>query len=194
MNQAAYLDQLTALLPTGDVWPRDSNTVISQTLDMPASELARIDGRGDDLIEEADPRTTGEMLTDWENVAGLPDPCTGPLDSFTARRARLVQKLTSVGDQSRAYFIGIATALGYVNPTITEFTPYTADSSCTDILFTDPWCYAWRLNIHETTLERDFTANSGCSEYLRFWGDTVLECVINQLKPAHTTVIFAYGV
>jgi uncharacterized protein YmfQ (DUF2313 family) len=194
MIKSDYVDQLLSLMPPGDAWPRDTGTVLSATLQMPAGELARADGRGDDLVNEADPRTTGEMLTDWEDVAGLPDPCTGPLTSFTARRARLVQKLTSVGDQSRAYFIGIATSLGYVGATITEYFAFTCDSVCTDTLYTDPWCYAWRLNIHETTLERDFTANSGCSEYLRFWGDTVLECLINQLKPAHTQVIFAYGV
>jgi len=193
MDKAAYLAQLMATLPTGEVWPREADTNLSRFMESPAAELARVDGRAADLIEEADPRTTAEMLTDWERVAALPDPCTGPLDSIEARRARLVQKLTTVGSQSRAYFIGLATGLGYVDPWIDEFRPYLCTSDCQYSLFTDPWRYAWRLNLREETLEHVFTAQSGCSEALRSWGDEILECVIEQLMPAYTHVLFGYG-
>jgi len=193
MDKAAYLNQLKAILPTGEIWPRDASSNLSHFMESPAAELARVDGRAADLIEEADPRTTGEMLIDWETVAGLPDPCTGPLDSIEARRARLVQKLTKLGGQSRAYFIELAEELGYVDPWIDEFRPFTVNSNVDDFIYTDPWRYVWRLNIREETLETVFTAQSGCDEFLRSWGDDILECVIEQYKPAHTHVLYGYG-
>ncbi len=193
MDKAAYLDQLHALLPTGEIWQHGPGTTLDATLEMPAAELARIDARGDNLVDESDPRTTGEMFFDWERVLGLPDPCTGQLPTLELRRARIIQKLTSVGGQSRAYFIGLAESLGYENPWVTEFRPFTTGSSADDFLYTDPWRHVWRLNLWEETLEHVFTAQSGCDEFLRWWGDPILECLINQLKPAHTHVLYGYG-
>lgn len=70
-----YQSQLLELLPLGAVWPRDLDTGLAKLLLAKADEFARVDGRADQLIEEADPRTTSEMLSDWERVVGLPDEC-----------------------------------------------------------------------------------------------------------------------
>lgn len=74
-DQAAYLAQLRALMPSGAAWPRHDDARLSQLLSGFSAELARIDGRALQLFDEIDPRTTAEMLLDWERVAGLPDPC-----------------------------------------------------------------------------------------------------------------------
>jgi uncharacterized protein YmfQ (DUF2313 family) len=34
---------------------------------------------------------------------------------------------------------------------------------------------------------------SAAGERLRTWGNDTLECKLNQLKPAHTIALFAYG-
>ena len=73
-----------------------------------AQEFVRLEDRALTLVDEADPRTTTEMLSDWETTAGLPDPCHGLGATVEARRAELVARLTALGSCSRAFYIGIA--------------------------------------------------------------------------------------
>lgn len=185
-----YLQQLRGLLPPGPAWPRDAESLLTEILTAFAQEFARIDQRIEKLLDEADPRTTLELLPDWERVAGLPDVCTGPLDSVAARRDALIARLTSLGDQSRQYFIDLAAALGYTI-TITEFRPFTVGSAVNDPLCSEEWRFAWQVNAEQDTV-RKFTVTSGVDEAFASWGNTLLECAISRLKPAHTLVQFAY--
>jgi len=65
MRADDYLHQLQALLPSGPAWPRDRDAVLTQLLAAFAEEFARIDARTAQLIEEADPRATYDLLADW---------------------------------------------------------------------------------------------------------------------------------
>lgn len=183
-----YYALLLGLRPVGPAWPADDDHLRAM-----ADGLARAHNRALDLIEEADPRTTLEMLAAWERNAGLPDECTGPAETLEGRRLRLVQQLTARGGQSRAFFLALAEGLGFDGCTITEFRPFTCQSYCTDGLDPDPWRFVWRLNVPADAGVREFTATSACNEALRTWGSAVLECVIRRLAPAHTNVLFGYG-
>lgn len=193
LSAADYLAQLQALLPVGDAWPRDPDATLSKLLAALAEELARVDQRAEDLLNEADPRTTYELLADWERVAGLPDPCTPAGASIEERRLSLVQRLTMLGGASAEYFIALAAALGYPGATVTEYRPMTCISDCNDSLNPPPdWPHTWRLNLPETRIV-PMTCVSSCASHLRTWGDSTIECVVRRLKPAHTHVLFAYG-
>lgn len=187
-----YREQLRALLPPGRAFPREPGMELGRLLDAMAQELARVDARGLDLIQEALPSSTNELLPDWERAAGLPDPCTGQLATRQARRAALVSKLASTGGQSPAYFIEIAAELGF-EVTIDEFRPFRAGwSSAGDELSNGDWRYTWRVNAPDTTVVEFRAGQSSAGEPLRTWGNDLLECRIAQLKPAHTHVLFAY--
>ena len=41
------------------------------------------------LIDESDPRSTLEMLNDWERAFGLPDSCTDAADTLAERQNAL---------------------------------------------------------------------------------------------------------
>lgn len=191
---AHYRDQLKALLPPGHAWTRDPGTTFEKLLDGMAQEWARLDARGDQLIREAIPSTTSELLPDWERVAGLPDDCGGQQsETLQGRRADLIAKLTSTGGQSPAYFIAVAAALGYTI-TITEFRPFRAGySSAGDQLTNNEWAHTWQVNAPETTISNFRAGQSQAGEPLRTWGNERLECTMNDLKPAHTHVLFAYS-
>lgn len=134
----------------------------------------------------------GLWLTDWERVLGLPDECAGGLGQTLAERmAAAVAKVQERGGQSREYFIGVAAALGYAI-TIEEHDAYSCISACNEPICDEAWRYAWVVRAPETTV-RWFTCVSGCSDPLSSWGNLLLECVLNRLKPAHTHLIFAYG-
>lgn len=186
---ADYEALIAALMPRGPAWA-DGDALFTA----PADEWARAHNRAYGLLAESDPRTTAALLPDWERVAGLPDPCVTDAQSTEQRRAALVARLTQVGGQSRTYFIGLAEALGYPGAAVTEFGPATCNGNCNDAVFSEAWRYAWRLDLTQETAIFTATCNSNCNDALRSWGNTALECVVSRLKPAHSTVLFAYGV
>lgn len=189
----AYTELLAALLPRGVAWRSEDGSSINDLLVAMAEEFARVDVRSDDLHDEADPRTTVELLADWERIAGLPDTClAGATQTMQERRAALVQRLTQQGGQSRQFFINLAASLGYT-VTITEFRPFRAGISLAgDALTNGDWIFAWRVNAPETTIVSFRAGLSAAGEPLRTWGNTRLECAIERLAPAHTIVLFGY--
>lgn len=191
---AEYREQLKALLPPGQAFPREPGTTMEILLDGLAQELARVDVRGEYLTIDANPMTATELLADWERVAGLPDKCAGTLETTMQGRRNVLQaKLASTGGQSKAYFIEVASALGY-EVTITEFRPFRAGlSQAGDPLTNGDWVYTWRINAPETTIIPFRAGLSAAGEPLQTWGNDTLECKINQLKPAHTIVLYGYG-
>lgn len=191
---ADYLEQLKALLPPGQAFPRDAGTTLHDLLDGMSIELARVDARGNALPLEANPSSTVELLTDWERVAGLPDKCSGTLEeTIQGRKKALLAKLTSTGGQSIAYFTELAAALGY-EVTIEEFRPFRAGlSRAGDALTNGAWMFTWRVRAAATAIISFRAGMSVAGERLRTWGNDTLECKINQLKPAHTVALFAYG-
>jgi len=189
-----YASLLKNLLPPGIAFPREPGTNIEQVLLGCAVELARMEARADTLAVEVNPLDTNELLTDWERAAGLPDKCSGALETtIQGRRAALIAKLTSTGGQSEAYFIDVAASLGYTI-TITTFQPFRVGISAVgDALTNGAWQYAWQINAPETTVVSFRVGLSAAGEALRTWGNDTLECKIRQLAPAHTVPIFSYG-
>ena len=181
------------LLPPGGAMAREDGSTTRGVLAALAEEFARADCRADDLVDEADARTTSELITDWERVAGLPDECSDLGDTLQLRRAALVAKITARGGQSRRFFIDVAAALGFA-VTITEFRPFqTGVSTAGEALYDEDWRFAWRVNGPETTVREFRTGESAAGEPLRDWGNDLLECVLARVKPAQTALQFAYG-
>lgn len=192
MNAQDYQAQLLALQPPGLALPADPASTWAQLLLALADELARVDTSAAGLVDEADPRTTSQLLADWERVTGLPDSCVTAAQTTQERRDALVARLANLGGQSRQFFIDLAAHLGYT-ATITEFRPFqVGENAVGDALHGDPWIFAWQVNTAAGQV-REFRVNeSAAGDALRSWGDQLLECVLTRLKPAHTTVLFAY--
>lgn len=191
---AEYREQLKALLPPGQAFPRDPDTTLHDLLDGMSIELSRLDSRARLLLQEANPTTAIELLPDWERVAGLPDKCSGVLEeTLQGRRNALLTKLTSTGGQSPAYFVELAESLGYT-VTIEEFRPFRAGMSVAgDALTNGPWAHTWLIRAPAASITEFRAGLSVAGERLRTWGNDTLECKVNQLKPAHTIALFAYG-
>lgn len=190
-----YLRLFQSLIPVGKIWSRDEGSVLTEFLYGQAEELARVDGRSDDLLRERDTRTTLELLTDHEFDLGLPDECSEEGTTIEERRRAAHGKLIALGQQNPVYFIDLATAYGYAI-TITEHSPCwcgvaTAGEACggPDVIF------YWTVTIeYAGSSIVYFLSGSGESgDLLSFiMGTSALECILNRYKPAHTTLIFDY--
>ncbi|MQX36807.1 YmfQ family protein [Roseospira navarrensis] len=204
-DAAAYRRVLAGLLPRGAAWRRDPGSVLGRLLEALGAPLARADARADALVDEADPRTTWEMLADWERVCGLPDTCSRAAGTPTLeeRRAAVVQRLTARGGQSRAFFLGIAEALGYAI-TIEEWRPFQVGLSgvgpSVDPGMLGPQLgppqirFVWRVTVLEPRVTRFHVGTSQCGvdQLTAIRRAEDLECQFRRRAPAHTHLIFRY--
>lgn len=188
-----YLRQVQALLPPGPAWARESGAYLTRLLHGLSTEFARVDERAGALLDQADPRTTLELLLDWERLAGLPDGCVvdAGVELTTAqRRAALVGRLTMVGAQAASYFESLALSLGY-QVEVHEYSPFDVNDLVIDPVTSEAWAHAWEVR-GQLNQPVDFTANSTVADPLSAWSNVVLECVLNRFKPAHSVLIFSY--
>lgn len=147
----------------------------------------------DYMLSESDPRTTVQLLSDWERVAGLPDSCSATLAlSVEQRQAALTAKITMRGGQSRPYFIAMAGTLGFPGATITEFSPMTCNGNCNDALWSEVDRFVWQINLPSAGGVFVASCNSDCNAALASWGNAMVECAIRKFCPANTTPVFAY--
>lgn len=165
MNAGAYTRQIRQLFPAGLAWAGEIMGKFAQAI---ADELARIDTRGVNLIDERDPRMATETLTEWENETGLPDP--GAL-TIAQRRAAVVTRLVSINSQSKQFFLDLAGTLGY-SPAIVTYRPFQVGRSrAGETLTNGDWLYTW-------TVTGD---GAGAAE---------LQDALDAKKPSHTILLF----
>ncbi len=187
-----YVEQLKKLTPEGLAWPVEDDSNWIKLITAIAQEMARVDAMCATLVDESFPDTTTQLLPNWERVAGLPDECTELGETYEVRRKNLIAKLVARGGATPQYFIDVAAALGY-EITITEFDPFRVNINAVgDALNGVNWQFVWQVNSALNTIIWFRAGLSAAGEALAVWGNDRLECVINRLKPAHTTVIFSY--
>ncbi len=110
LSEADYLDQLQQLLPRGELWSRDANAPLTALLRALGQELARVDARAAQLLDEADPLQLRELVPDWERVLGISPGAGFPLQ---ARAAEIAGRLRVTANMSASEFIAVAKTLGY---------------------------------------------------------------------------------
>lgn len=187
-----YLSQFQRLLPRGRIWHRGWGWVQDADLLALMPLWARLQIRLNALIAETFPCTTSELLPEWEASLGLPDPCTGPLAMQAQRLAAVCGKFTARGGQSRDYFIRLAASLGF-EIRIIEFSPfYASRNRAGDPVYDEKWAHAWKIVTHPTPIVYFTAGVSTAGDPLAWWGNQLLECVIEALKPAHTEIVFSY--
>lgn len=200
-SAAAYAEQLTQLLPPGPAWPREPDTLLGRLLQALADELARVDGRAFNLLDEADPLTALELLGDWERVAGLPDPCIPIATTTRERQIAVARKISGIGGQSIPFFEELAARLG-LEVEIVEHRPFRAGCAAGLPVYGEAWAHAFTVRaLPPSDSSNDparlqfvaFRAGAGHSgDRLRSFGAADLECVIGRAAPAHAAVLFAY--
>ncbi|SIT50431.1 conserved hypothetical protein [Paraburkholderia piptadeniae] len=184
---------LQALMPQGKVWPRDSDSVQSQVFEGLAAVYERNSDRAQNLISDAFPANTVELLPEWESTLGLPDPCAGPSPTIQQRRNQVVARFANSGGQSSAYYINFALNLGYT-VTVNQYAPFRCGQSrCGDSLGGVEWFYTWAIRAPLNTVTRFRVGSSTVGEALATWNNKVLECELSSVAPAHTYLQFQYS-
>ena len=171
-----YRDALIKLWPPGPGLAKWIDSNVYKLTEGLAIEFARVDDRAADLLEEADPSTAYELLTEWEEAAGLPDEC-GAAETLEDRRATLVARLRGLGGHAQADYESVASALGVTVESVVKFPIARCTDPCDSTIRSDEWANVvkWRL-----TDAADATSPT-----------TRVECEFNRRKRLHAN--FLYG-
>lgn len=181
-------DLLAALLPPvsyAPTAPRLQATLQAEGAQLDAAQLS-----ADKVRSSITPYGAVELLPDWERVLGL-----GGVGGYQERLDAVLAKLAETGGLSIPYFINLAARLGYTI-TIIEPQPFRADvSHAGDVVWIDEVIWCWQVLVTGASTWRlyPFRAGSGVAgDRVLAFGDPVIEAVLEDLKPGHTFVYFAY--
>lgn len=211
-DAAAYAAMIIQLVPRGAAWSRFPASRIYRLLAGSAEEAARVEESGFRLIDEANPLTSMNGISDWERVLGLPDTCLPSGTTLQERRQAVLAKLADIGRQDLDYWYELAALLGY-DVEIKRKTPFQCGKSqCgdpygvdaeagvpvrerrqTDMLAPGEIRYWWEVIVHGLPI---IWFECGVSAPPDALGKRVtahnLECVMQRDKEAHTLLTFSY--
>ena len=190
-----YEHLVNTLLPRGLIWNRKKGGVLDSILFSLSSEAARVDARARALVDESDPRTSVEELQRWFDDHGIPSECVAAIadPSLEQMRQELIAKITSNSGLTAKYFEELAGVLGY-SAKVTTFEEHHVEHDVEMPLADEKWIPVFTLGI---TISNDsgfdeFTTEWDAEQPLARWGNSLLECLIKALAPAHVEVIFIY--
>lgn len=185
-----YKNLILRLLPSGEMWEGENLRKLVQAF---VREIVRAQGKINQLINEAIPTSAVECLSDWERVCSLPDPYTTLPTTTAGREANIAAKMATTGGQNAAYYIRIASQLGYTITIEDCIKSFTAGSRAGGLLTNTAWQYAFI--VRATAIPADqATVGQTVGLPLRVWDSSmgILEYTIERLKPAHTQAVFIY--
>jgi uncharacterized protein YmfQ (DUF2313 family) len=174
-----------SFMPRGQAWTRSVFSVFHALAEAVAVEFGRIQARADGLLDEMDPRSTTELIADWERITGLPDPCAvAAPTSLDGRRAAVTARLVARGGWSGGpsvpFLTAVMVALGYAEAEIVvrrfHRPAFTCQSGCNAALnFTGAgWPFVWEFIVRHGEL------------------DEVLMCQVSRYALAHLGLTFAF--
>ena len=179
-------------MPRGKAWNRDPESIQNLTLSGLAPTFARVNDSANQLLVDAFPETTVQLLTQWEATLGLPDSCTGLGTTIQARQATVLAKFLGNGGQSISYFEDFAANLGYAI-TITQYAPFRAgQSTAGQPCNSSVWANTWAIHAPLNTVVSFRAGASAVGEALNSWGNAELQCSMEKIAPAHTLLQFIY--
>jgi uncharacterized protein YmfQ (DUF2313 family) len=190
-TQAEYLSALQGLMPPGLAWPTDPPATQTAVLAGLAASFAAEDQAALDLLADAFPGTATNLLAEWEQTLGLPDPCEGVAPTLQQRRGQVVTRFANEGGQSIAYLLRIAEGLGYQDVSIQEYAPFRAGVDGADTAIRDEsWASTFQVTVPDFRVFYFSADVSAAGEALLTIQNDVIVCAINGVKPAHTFAIF----
>lgn len=207
-TQEKYTLALQKHLPRGVLWDSLKNHALFRAL---AIEFARIDQRAKDLLREFDPRTAVELLPEWEEYLGLPDECTPDDLNVFDRQKQVAQKWGKFGGISPAFYIEVGRRLdseievekarqftvdvGTVEQPLFHFETVpirVGEGTVEQPIVTYGWQTIILVTLPLTEIEEFLVGVNTVEEPLAYFGNALLECELQKLKPAEAGLSFSF--
>ncbi len=186
-----YTKLLKQLLPPKSYNPLAKN--LHTSLAMEGMTLDRVFEHCRTVAGALDPFRHQEWRPLWEQVYGVPGTCFTNDMPYQERLHLLALAFQERLGGSKEWFSRIAALLGYTID-IKEHKSFKVGSFVGEQLTNNFWLYVFVIKTKGNSAKRFRASCSKSGESIAQWGNTLLECIINKYKPAHTCVYFAYVV
>jgi uncharacterized protein YmfQ (DUF2313 family) len=185
-----WLGATMDLLPQGIAWPRDPGSNLGKLLGVIADERQADHERALVLLEvEGFPTTSVELLPDWEQDVGLPDPCKPLPGSLAERWAALADIFFADHPPTPANMVLWASQAGW-NVTIREQRDFVAGiSQAGDAVGESDFVWVVTVLDQARTYFRPSQSTSG-EPLWNFPDLSTLQCVLRRANPGHLQLYF----
>lgn len=170
-----FSQALLRLLPRGPIWSRDLDGIAARLATIWGKTFSRNSARCVNLLKDAFPATTDELLPEWQKTLGLPDPVAPETQTLEQQQAQVVARLTGTGGCSIPYLQDYAKTLGY-SVTITPDSAFYFGMQFGTEFGGEGWNFDYTVTVD------DAKANN----------HTVLEYELRRLSQAGTNLSFIY--
>lgn len=192
-TQEQQADKLATYLPNDRLYQaknRDGSNLRKILLGL-AQQWLDFRGLINEVYDEYDPRSTTDLIEEWETFVGIPDSCISNKGTLEERRNNVLLKLAGINATTAKQFENVAAALGYT-VTVTNG----VDVGTLPATFPVPLVSAATapfvivVNLDASLAPATFPLSFPIS--LTSNAPKILECFFNKLKPANTVVVFRY--
>ncbi|WP_276819361.1 YmfQ family protein [Mailhella massiliensis] len=191
-NVDDYAAMLARLLPQGMIWRPFPGSNFFRLLSAFGAELARLEADAARLVREVTPAQADEALEDWEEELGLPDECSLASSDTERRRQIVLFRLQRNGLMNEEYFRQLALSMGYDRAEVYTVRPFRADVSlCGHAVWDACFHHVFFITL-PSVFGTPLRMGDRINRRLRIWGILDFECLVRQVKPAHTGVVFKY--
>jgi len=157
-----------------------------------ASEWLNFRSKINEVSNEYNPKTTTQLIEEWEQFVGIPDNCIPVASTIEQRRLNVLLKLAGINATTEKQFKNVASILGYnievSNGVSTSTFPLTLPFlliSEASAPFTIVITLPSSIKPNGFALTFPFTLTSQ--------QPAILDCLFNKLKPANTQLFFRYS-
>lgn len=188
-----YKQQILKLLPQGRVFDKSEGTNLEKLVSGLSKEFERMDTMVNKLPSEVNPKTTESFIQEWLDATIDSELCTDVDETIEGKRSAILGQLLATGGASKKYFQDVALALNIPVKITDKLQPAKAGiTRAGEPVTGDGWAYTWIVNGPEQSARYLKAGTGKAGEPLVSYGNNLLQCVFERLKPAHTTILFLY--
>lgn len=186
---ADFTNQVMKALPSGPIWNKNPGSDMYQAIMALMQPFVDEHQRAANLLVEAYPATTIELLPAFQASLGLPNSCSIADPTLAQAQQQVVAKFAGTLGSSVAYLIQYAANLGYTI-TISEFSPWNPVYSDLTGAIMNTANYI-QVNIPSSFIEYFQSGHSALGQALGTTGSyAVIECEMASIIPATATLYF----
>ncbi len=188
-----YGQSLIDYMPNGGVFAAKNldETNLRRWLLALGSEILRSEESMNILACEFFPQNTTQYIEEWELLVGIPDTCFPGGGTIEERRRNVLIKLAS---------LNVATVADFERLCVLFETPCIISNGIEHFGWPWTWPHLWFANAKDArfTMVVQLPESSRPSNWPWAWphpwgkGDTILQCLFTQLKPANVIIKFLY--
>jgi uncharacterized protein YmfQ (DUF2313 family) len=124
-----WANQAMAYLPNGLAWNKNPSSNLYNAVLALTGTFVNHQTSAANLLTDAFPASTVDLLPEWQATLGLPDDCSPAAPTLAQAQQQVLSRFAGVLGQSVPFLIQFAASLGFTI-TITEFGVPTPDNYC----------------------------------------------------------------